>query len=87
MINIILLLLRIYTYLIVVRAILSWFPNPSNDLLRSLAGAVYALTEPYLGLFRRIMPSVGAGGMGFDLSPVVGLIVLFVIENVLSGVR
>lgn len=87
MINIILLLLRIYTYLIVVRAILSWFSSPSNDLLRSLAGAVYALTEPYLGLFRRIMPSVGAGGMGFDLSPVVGLIVLFVIENVLSGVR
>lgn len=87
MIDIILLLLWIYTYLILVRAILSWFPNPQNDLLRSVAGAVYALTEPYLSLFRRIIPSVGAGGMGFDLSPVVGLIVLFVIENVLSGVR
>lgn len=87
MINIILLLLRVYTYLILARAILSWFPNPSNDLVRTLAGAVYSLTEPYLSIFRRIIPSVGAGGMGFDLSPVVGLIVLFVIENVLSGVR
>lgn len=87
MIKIILLVLQLYTYLILIRAVLSWFPRPTNDLLRSITGAVYALTEPYLSIFRRILPSLGAGGVGFDLSPVIGLIVILVIENVLSGVR
>jgi len=87
MIDILLMALRLYTYLIIVRAILSWFPPTSNDLLRSVTGVVYALTEPYLGLFRRILPSLGARGVGFDLSPIIGLIVIFVIESVLSGAR
>jgi YggT family protein len=87
MIDILLLVLRLYTYLILIRAVLSWFPPPSNDLLRSVTGAIYAVTEPYLGIFRRIVPSLGAGGVGFDLSPIIGLIVIFVIQNVLSGAR
>jgi YggT family protein len=84
MISILLLVLQLYTYLILIRAVLSWFPPPSNDLLKSVTGVVYALTEPYLSLFRRILPSLGAGGVGFDLSPVVGLIVIFLLQNVLS---
>ncbi len=84
MIGILLLVLQLYTYLILIRAVLSWFPPSSNDLLKSVAGVIYALTEPYLGLFRRILPSLGAGGVGFDLSPVIGLIVIFVLQNVLS---
>jgi YggT family protein len=84
MIGILLLVLQLYTYLILIRAVLSWFPPSSNDLMKSVAGVIYALTEPYLGLFRRILPSLGAGGVGFDLSPVIGLIVIFVLQNVLS---
>ena len=84
MINILLLVLQLYTYLILIRAVLSWFPPSSNDLLKSVTGVIYALTEPYLGLFRRILPSLGAGGVGFDLSPVIGLIVIFLLQNVLS---
>jgi YggT family protein len=84
MIGILLLVLQLYTYLILIRAVLSWFPPSSNDLLKSVTGVIYALTEPYLGLFRRILPSLGAGGVGFDLSPVIGLIVIFVLQNVLS---
>ncbi len=87
MIDILLMVLRLYTYLILIRAVLSWFPPSSNGLVRSVTGAIYALTEPYLGLFRRILPSLGAGGMGFDLSPVIGLIVIFMIQSVLSGAR
>ncbi|MCJ7797342.1 MAG: YggT family protein [Thermoleophilia bacterium] len=87
MIDILLMLLRLYTYLILIRAVLSWFPPPSNDLLKSVTGAIYAVTEPYLGIFRRILPSLGAGRVGFDLSPVIGLIVIFLIQNVLSGAR
>lgn len=84
MIGILLLVLQLYTYLILIRAVLSWFPPSSNDLVKSVTGVIYALTEPYLSLFRRILPSLGAGGVGFDLSPVIGLIVIFVLQNVLS---
>jgi YggT family protein len=84
MIGILLLVLQLYTYLILIRAVLSWFPPSSNDLVKSVTGVIYTLTEPYLSLFRRILPSLGAGGVGFDLSPVIGLIVIFVLQNVLS---
>ena len=87
MIDVLIIAIRLYTYLILFRVIISWFPTPSNDLLRNLWSAVYALTEPYLGIFRRIIPSVGAGGMGFDLSPILGLLVLFVLGNLLNGAR
>ena len=42
-------------------------------------------TDPYLNLFRRIMPPVGGGGFALDLSPMIGLIVLFVVEAVVVG--
>ncbi len=87
MIDILLLLIRIYTYVIFARVLISWFPTPSNDMLRSVWTAIYAVTEPYLGIFRRIIPTVRGGGMGFDLSPLIGLIVLFVISNLLNGLR
>lgn len=87
MIQILIGILDLYTYLILIRAVLSWFPPSSNDLLRSVTGVVYALTEPYLGLIRRILPSLGAGRVGFDLSPVIGLIVILVIKNVLRGAQ
>jgi len=85
MINILIRILDLYIYLILIRAVLSWFPPSSNDLVRSVTGAIHAVTEPYLGLFRRVLPSLGAGRVGFDLSPVIGLIVIIVIKNVLSG--
>jgi len=37
---------------------------------------VYAITEPVLGPIRRVMPSVGFGGMGLDLSPIIVLLIL-----------
>jgi len=85
MIRILIWILNLYIYLIIIRAVLSWFPPSSNDLLRSVTGAIYTLTEPYLGLFRRVLPSLGAGRVGFDLSPMIGLIVIIVIKNLLSG--
>ena len=38
-------------------------------------------TDPYLNLFRRIIPPIGGGGFGLDLSPMIGIIVLFVLRG------
>jgi YggT family protein len=69
----------IYAWLIVVRALLSWFRLGSGTPLSRLQRLVYALTEPYLALFRRFLPIARFGSVGIDLSAMVGLVVLFIL--------
>lgn len=79
----------VYIALILIRIVLGWIqlvrPLPYNTTLRAVTGFVEETTEPYLGLFRRVLPPIGGGGMGLDLSPMVGLIVLFVARAVVVG--
>lgn len=77
---------QIYIYAIIVRVLLSWFPLPSSGILQSAYKALYDVTEPYLGLFRRIMPSFGRGGMGIDISPMIAILALYALRNFLRGV-
>lgn len=46
------------------------------ELLRPAVNFVYDVSEPYLRLFRRLLPAVRLGGMGLDLSPILAFIVL-----------
>lgn len=78
-------LIRVYYWLIIIRILLSWIPLPENDVVRTLYRLIYDVTEPYLGLFRRLIPSLGRGGMGFDFSPILAIMVLFVIENLIRN--
>lgn len=67
---IILQIVQYYIYVIIVYVILSWFPVSGifGDIQRVLASIV----EPYLGLFRRIIPPIGM----IDISPIVAILVL-----------
>ncbi|MFC0214171.1 YggT family protein [Paenibacillus chartarius] len=60
---------QIYTYMIIGYILLSWFPNARESFIGNLLGR---LTEPYLSIFRRIIPSIGP----IDISPIVALIAL-----------
>ena len=62
-----------------VRVILSWFPISPGTGLASIYNVVYSITEPVLGPIRRVMPGVGFGGMGLDLSPIIVLLGLQII--------
>ena len=63
--------LQAYLILMFARIILSWFPvNPASGLA-TVYGFLYSITEPVLGPIRRVIPPIGAGGMGIDLSPIV----------------
>jgi uncharacterized protein YggT (Ycf19 family) len=42
------------------------------------------LTEPYLGVFRRVIPVARIGGSAVDFSAVVGLLVLFIVLQLLT---
>lgn len=63
--------LGIYMWLIIGRAILSWVnPDPYNSIVRF----VYNVTEPVLGFFRRTFPLVYGG---LDLAPLVVLLIIY----------
>ncbi|MDQ4070940.1 MAG: YggT family protein [Actinomycetota bacterium] len=64
-------LLQLYLIVMFARIILSWFPLQAGSMMASVYGFLYAVTEPVLGPIRRVIPPIGAGGMGLDLSPLV----------------
>jgi len=77
-------LLIVYIILIFGRILISYVPRmPYNRLLRAVLDFVTETTDPYLNFFRRFIPMVRLGGMGIDLSPTVGILVLYVLLKVL----
>lgn len=68
--------LRVYFWLIFARVLLSWIRhNPYQPIIKF----IYEITEPYLRLFRKIIPPMGP----LDLSPMVALFSLYLVEWVL----
>jgi YggT family protein len=58
---------------------------PYNRPLRAVTGFLDETVTPYLNVFRRFMPTVGVGGMGLDLSPIVAIIALFIVRAIVVG--
>ncbi len=75
-------LFLVYIILILIRVLMSWIPRmPYNPTLRSVLDFITDTTDPYLNLFRRIIPPIGGGGFGLDLSPMIGIIVLVILRG------
>jgi len=73
----------VYIILVLLRVLMSWVPRmPYNPTLRAVLDFVSESTDPYLNLFRRVLPPIGGGGLGLDLSPMIGIIVLFILRGV-----
>jgi YggT family protein len=73
-----LLTLRLYTFLIIVRVVLSWV---SAGGYNPAVAIIYTLTDPVLRPIRRIIPVMG----GFDLSPIFAVILVGALVRVVSG--
>jgi YggT family protein len=69
-------ILGFYSILILIYVILSWFPVGRGGLLTDAYRVLASICEPYIGIFRRIVPMAGAGGAGIDFSPLIALLVL-----------
>lgn len=69
--------LNIYFVLLIIRILLSWFPNV--DWYSQPFAAISQLTDPYLNLFRSFIPPLG----GIDFSP---LLAFFALRLVAQGV-
>jgi YggT family protein len=77
-IGIVIWILNILAIAIIIRSLLSWVDpmgrNPISQIL-------IQVTEPVLGPIRRLM---GGGMGGFDLSPIIAILLIQVIAQVLS---
>jgi YggT family protein len=72
-----------FVVVLIVRALLSWFPTRSGSALIPVQRALAAVTEPVLRPIRRILPPVRAGGMAIDLSILVVIVVCEIIVALL----
>jgi len=86
-IEILIMLLWVLSIIIIVQAILSWLVafnviNTHNDFVRSLLYALDRLTAPLYRPIRKIMPDFG----GIDFSPIVVLLLIWVLQRLLMGV-
>ena len=75
-------LVYLYALLILIYILTSWIRLPYSPWLNRIQRFLYDVCEPYLRLFRRLLPSFGP----LDLSPMIGLIVLFLMRFVLVSI-
>ncbi|MEW6155447.1 MAG: YggT family protein [Actinomycetota bacterium] len=64
-------LIQLYIIVLFARIILSWFPVSPDSGLSSVYRFLHTVTEPVLAPIRRVVPPLGVGGMGLDLSPMI----------------
>ena len=70
--------LNIYSIIIFIWAILSWFGR-SQGFVRDIYNALDVVVAPYVNLFRRFIPPLG----GLDLSPLIAMVVLQILARAL----
>lgn len=76
-------LIDAYEMLIVVEAIMSWIPSAPGSFFYDLHMTIKRLTDPFLDIFRRIIPSFGGSGVAVDFSPIVAIVVLNLIQRLI----
>jgi YggT family protein len=77
-------LFLVYLVMIFIRVLLSWVPRmPYNPYLRATVGFIEESVDPYLNVFRSILRPMGVGGMALDLSPMLAILLLFVVRDII----
>ena len=71
--------ITVYTLVILAYIVTSWLRLPYLPWLNRIQRFLYDVSEPYLRLFRRVLPSMGP----LDLSPMVGIVALIIFRVVL----
>ncbi|AZN76888.1 YggT family protein [Lactobacillus acidophilus] len=71
-------LLWLYSLFIVIDAIMSWLPMLSNSVVGRFLDKI---VDPYLNLFRRGPFAKLAYSTGIDISPIIGLFILYFVQN------
>jgi YggT family protein len=77
-------LITVYIVIIFIRILMSWFTRiPYNRYLNGFLKFVSEVTDPFLNIFRRIIPTVRIGPGALDLSPIVAVLVLSIVGGII----
>ena len=72
----------VYVLLIFAYILTSWIRMPYSLWMNRIQRFLYDVCEPYLRIFRRFVPPLGP----LDLSPMLAIISLFVLDRVLQAI-
>jgi len=83
--DVILLALDLYVWIVIASAILSWLVafgvvDMRNQIVGSIANALYQITEPVLRPIRNLLPNLG----GIDISPIILLLAIFFLQRFIA---
>ena len=73
--------LSIYSFILIIRILLTWFPGV--DWSNGILSALCSITDPYLNIFRGIIPPIG----GFDISSLLAFLLLNVVQNLVTSLE
>jgi YggT family protein len=84
LLDVILLVLQIYIWLLIAAAVLSWLiafgvVNTRNQAVAMIGDFLYRITEPALRPIRAVLPNLG----GIDISPVILILIIYFIQEVI----
>jgi YggT family protein len=74
--------ISVYVLIIFAYIIMSWVRVPYSPWLNRIQRFLYDVCEPYLRVFRRLLPSFGP----LDLSPIVAIVSLYVLRVVILSI-
>ncbi|TAN70742.1 MAG: YggT family protein [Magnetospirillum sp.] len=88
LIDVVLMALNLYWYIILASVILSWLVtfgvvNTYNSTVRTIIDVIYRLTEPALRPIRRVLPDFGT----VDLSPIALWLIIYFLMGVLGRLK
>ena len=77
-------LIWIYIYIVIAAVVFSWLVafnvvNTRNQVVAMLGDFLWRITEPALRPIRAVLPNLG----GIDISPVILILIIFLIENII----
>ncbi len=72
--------IKLYTYLIIARCLLSFFP--AIDWCNPIFNGIRQVTDPVMEPFRKVVPNIG----GLDLSPILLIFLLQILQGVVASI-
>ena len=69
--------IQFYYYLLIIKILLTWFPN--IDSTNPIIANLNSVTEPYLNIFRGVIPPIGM----IDISPILAFVSLNLIQKLI----
>ena len=85
MLRLICTLLQLYGIAIIARIILSYVEVPGHHPVGRIVASLSRLVDPPLRSIRQVIPAIPVGGIRLDLSPIVLLIAVMLIQRVICG--